>query len=612
MKKLNTYLLALMGVFALTWSACTDSYDYDPAEEIAGAQVYFSTAMPSQVNLAKNATSFDVTVSRINTTEALTVNLTATDKSGLFTIPTTANFAAGAETIKLSIGYDPDKLEYDDFKAITIAIADANLTTPYGTSTYSFKAGIPAPWTSLGNAIFSDAFLFEKTYQVELQQNDLNPTMYRLVDPYSQGLEAEGLSTHGDQSPYLTFQILKAGDMINKVKITTDGLVYFDAYCTGFYNTSNDYNKNVDAHHPSDFTKFQAESFWMYSTVKAYTKEGKPAIVQLAPYYYMDGLGGWDYSQEDGVIRIAFPGIVLTDYTAEVAYIGRYTDVSNKNYAIAKVTLGEDVESAKVALVSGEDIEATTKGIIDGSIKSEELTENSTITFPCDEGGVYSFVVVTYGGGEAQENASATFNFSTGGSPFDDLLQGTSIDDYVGNWLIPAATSSASGNLAASVKKIDNQTLVVKGLLGEDGYDDTFYLDYDKETGWIILAPQDVEPYDGYDAVLALINSSAGKLTTKEYFVGGLTKDGKLTFLNAESNTLEWDSFGYCAITDKGASLYSPYCKLIWSPVKKQSAEMNTKLLKGFSMQPLQMNKKTFSTAKNIKVAQTMDGVMVK
>lgn len=39
---------------------------------------------------------------------------------------------------------------------------------------------------------------------------------------------------------------------------------------------------------------------------------------------------------------------------------------------------------------------------------------------------------------------------------------------------------------------------------------------------------------------------------------------------------------------------------------------MNTNLLKGFSMQPLQMNKKTFSTAKNIKVAQTMDGVMVK
>ena len=96
------------------------------------------------------------------------------------------------------------------------------------------------------------------------------------------------------------------------------------------------------------------------------------------------------------------------------------------------------------------------------------------------------------------------------------MLQGTSIDDYVGNWLVPAATSSASGNLAASVKKADNQTLVVKGLLGEEGYDDTFYLDYDKETGWIILAPQDVEPYDGYDAVLALINSSAGKLTTKD------------------------------------------------------------------------------------------------
>lgn len=64
-------------------------------------------------------------------------------------------------------------------------------------------------------------------------------------------------------------------------------------------------------------------------------------------------------------------------------------------------------------MVSGEDIEAAAKGIIDGSIKSEELTENGTITFPCDEGGVYSFVVVTYGSGEAQENAAVTFNFST-------------------------------------------------------------------------------------------------------------------------------------------------------------------------------------------------------
>ena len=53
----------------------------------------------------------------------------------------------------------------------------------------------------------------------------------------------------------------------------------------------------------------------------------------------MDGLGGWDHSQEDGVVRIAFPGIVLTDYTAEVAYLGRYTDVSKRIMPLLKLRL---------------------------------------------------------------------------------------------------------------------------------------------------------------------------------------------------------------------------------------------------------------------------------
>lgn len=571
MKKINVYIFALISVIALMVTACTEEVEYKAAGKPDNAQIYFSNTLKSNVELSKDATSFTVELRRIDTKEAVKVNLKSTDESGLFTIPTSVDFEAGSEIGKINIGYDPETLEYDDFKVIALSIDDQ--TTPYGTAKYEFKAGIPAPWTSLGMATFRDEFWFSDDYQVELQQHMLEPNRYRLVDPYSQGIENEGFAENGEatgnQAPFVEFVILPAGSAVNGVQTTIDGLVFYDGFSTGIKHPK--YGVEVEVMHPFNFQGFETEDTWVHNIVTQYTEAGKPGVVQFAPMLYMDGLGGLDYTQEDGVITIVFPGFVMADYTTEIEYGGRFIDAKENAFAIVKVTLGEDIESAKVALVPGEDLEAAVEGIIDGSMESVEISASGNVNLPCNENGTYSAVVVSYAGDKVQKNAAVTFDFYMAGGPYDQLLKGIQIDHYVGEWLVPAEDSKQSGELLAVVTKADDKTLLVNGLSGQEEYDDTMVLNYDKETGWLTLVPQQVESYQGFETKVVPVNIEEGYFDEQESFVGGLTEEGTLLFLNSKENTEKWNAIAYICETKEGPAVLSPFSHLTWTPYSESS-----------------------------------------
>lgn len=446
MNKIKNILSAmLLLALPLAFTACGDDVEYSPADKPVNAQVYFPTTNGATVDLSKDKTSFDVTLMRAKTDEAITVPITATGDGSFFTIPTSVSFAQGVDKAVLSISYNPESLEYDAYSEIKLTIGDESATTPYGMAQYVFKAGIPAPWTSLGKATFSDAFLFANKYSVELQRNDLNPSLYRLVDPYSEGLTKEGFTSNGDQSPYVEFTLLKPGDKIGDVTITMEDLVYFPYYCTGFFNTSNDYNTNVDAHHPSDFTNLNSEAAWTFNRVLQYQADGTPAGVQLAPYYYMNGHGGWNNTQADGIITIIFPGASLKDYTINVEYKGRFTNVGGDNYAVADIQLGADVENAKVVMVEGNDIQAAINGILDGSLEGIEISQSGSVNIPSTANGLCSIVAVGYGEGESQEVAYTSFEFSAGTDRWMSL-----------------GTALYTEDLMTTLYKVDNPTYEVE------------------------------------------------------------------------------------------------------------------------------------------------------
>ena len=97
-------------------------------------------------------------------------------KSGEFRIPFEANSDNGNYTL-VALGYVDDKLENT-----------AYVNFSYYGSSYDPNEG----WTSLGYVDYTDGYICVffttglNTYQVEIQENDEYPGVYRLVDPYNQ------------------------------------------------------------------------------------------------------------------------------------------------------------------------------------------------------------------------------------------------------------------------------------------------------------------------------------------------------------------------------------------------------------------------------------------
>jgi hypothetical protein len=482
--------LLMFSLIVASFSSCTEEVEYTPAEQLTGAQVFFPSNIKAKYELLQSEQSFSIEVWRINKADALTANISATVESNAFTIPSSVSFSAGSDATTLTIGYDPSKLDYDAFHNITLNIGDESITTPYGNSTVTFTAGIPAPWESLGMATFMDSWMFEYPYEVEIQHHMLEPNRYRLVDPYTEGLTEEGYIPNynkGMQCDYLEFTIIPAGSTYRNVAITRNDLVGYNDFNTGYFYTT--YSAEVLCLHPGRFTANTTEASFSYNRVLQFSASGEPEYVQLAPYYYMMGVGGWNYSQQDGVITILFPGVILADYSVEVTYEGHFANTSDEHYAVANVTLGPDAESAKVAIIKGQPSNAAVNGIIDGSIESTEIKASGEVRFEVTESGSYTILAITFADNEAKELDYATFDFAIGtADPVD-------IDSYVGNFIL-TGPSQFSGenpaNMNVSIEKgtADN-TLIIKGVTFAKEIKAT----YDPATTAIAIAPQYLADY---------------------------------------------------------------------------------------------------------------------
>ena len=79
--------IALMAVMGFT--ACSsDKDDYEWAT-VTGNQVYFSNTLPTKYDISNKENTIKVPINRVKTDEAITVNLTHTDATGFFNVPST-------------------------------------------------------------------------------------------------------------------------------------------------------------------------------------------------------------------------------------------------------------------------------------------------------------------------------------------------------------------------------------------------------------------------------------------------------------------------------------------------------------------------------------------
>lgn len=104
--------------------------------------------------------------------------------------------------------------------------------------------------------------------------------------------------------------------------------------------------------------------------------------------------------------------------------------------------------------------------------------------------------------------------------------------------------------------------LTVKGALPYAGYDDTFLLQYDPVSGYVILPPQEVAPLTATEGVSTLVvpcNMDEGALSVEETITGKLDEYGGLSFYNTYGNEGNWNTFAYVLNSNSGVQLVSYY-----------------------------------------------------
>ena len=416
MKYINKiYTLALMAALAFGFSACTESEDYTPAQKVAGMEVYFNGVNSvTTKNLSSKENSFSIPVSRVKTADAANVAVTVQIPEGskISCSAPSVSFAAGAKDGSLNFSYNPEEMEFDHFDTIKVAIKDVDATSPYGVSEFTLIAGIPAPWVSVGQGKLVEDYFWGFEVKMDIYQNQVEPSLYRIENVF--------VPDGANASPWLYFKVLKKGDVVLEQTVPEDDMVYFYGdgshyeFNTGYLNTT--YNANVCLVFPGVFNSLSDPSNWMQNKVLAYQEDGTVGAIQLAPEYYMFGIGGWGGSESDGDIIITFPGFEMSDYSAEIDVVGRLIDTKENGQAVVNVTLGEDVASAKAAMAAGKDPMVAYEMIQNGDESVQEITESSELRFPYDESGDYTVVVVTYDEeGNEQGSFSALVKIPEGG-----------------------------------------------------------------------------------------------------------------------------------------------------------------------------------------------------
>lgn len=425
MKIINKFLYSasVLSLSLLVMTSCHDEVEYVPASPEGGAQVYFPSNESTQYNLSADGSSFSIVVSRANDAEAVTVPITVTPmpnntSNDAFTFPTQVSFSAGEKTATIVVNYVIDLLEYEDAQQFQVTLDEASATA-YGASSIVITAVYPQPWTSLGQGIYADEGWWlddnNPAAYVTFYQNDLDPNLFRVSNPYNWLSETEGT--------YFEFRILQEGEEIREQTVNRPGLVTYDLFLIDW---SPDYDSYVYLAWPGDFTNLQDQSNWVYNYVVDWQENGLPGEIHLSPMYYLADYGGaYNYSTSEFITMI-FPGYESLDTSVEVTYSGMLHKPDDTYEVVCYVDLGQDATSAKVTIINGSSVPTEVINMIDdGTFESTTITQSQQLNFSFAEDnpeGPYTIVAVVYLDDEVRGYDYANFTYTPGGKESYSLV----------------------------------------------------------------------------------------------------------------------------------------------------------------------------------------------
>lgn len=532
MKKIRNIFNILLALAAVVFTqACGDDVEYTPAGQLSNAQVYFPSTNSASIRLTKADSSFEIPIMRIKTGEALTVAVTATGGEGLYNIPTSVDFGQDDTKASLNISFDPETLEYDAFTTITLKLSDETLETPYGMNEYTFTVGIPAPWTSLGKCTFVEDFVSNffgvsnTPYAVEIQENDLQPGYFRLVNPFG---EAYPYNEPGDWDD--------SQDWYFEIHAENPDAVYINVQNTGMnWGYGNFYMGSMAGYYLAQGATMEEVQ------AQGYTGIYKDGVISFPTGVLLCGMaeyndGGLYPANNNGAFRVAMPGVVLADYKLGIAYGGKYTSSKGEDAGVlAQLTeVGADLENVRLAVVEGTDVELAIANIKNGTIEYVEVSpEVGTTMIPFSSSpatGPYTLVAVAYADNEVKATASAAFNYTAG--PAETWTQiGTG--DYVYTQFFTAEDGGPYTDEGLALFQSNDDPTRYK--IEHWGNDVNFIFNYDETTGEVMVTDQEVgyvHPNYGSVFVDDLVDYTGGTNYGYSYFEDGVFHFAVVYYVN--------------------------------------------------------------------------------
>jgi len=203
----------------LAMIACTEGYQYTPAESEATTKTYVSADMTAPRNLDVDGSDILVPFVRNNTDGDLSVNVYLDDPSGLFSLASqTITFASGEATANAVVSYSYDDLGANDVYSFSVGVSSSENLSEYRPA--AFPVSCKKAWQKLGTCQFYDDWWIGGPFEKELIKAPDGSETYRLLNPWDEQSVIDGGLDFVSELPYLEFFVDEEGtitydDMLN-------------------------------------------------------------------------------------------------------------------------------------------------------------------------------------------------------------------------------------------------------------------------------------------------------------------------------------------------------------------------------------------------------------
>lgn len=279
--KAKKYFAILLGcVLTLGVVSCVEKApEYVPGEQDpSGATVAPDITVQTSLNL--NGTPVEVPFTRNSTGDALSVSVSLTDNSGIFSLESnTVSFASGQNVAYAYVNYDYDKLDATGTYNFEVTMTDESKASQYKPVTISFSC--VKAWKDLGVGEFFDqlALMSSDSYGIAkctILQSPDGSLRYRIMNPYADQAQRAAAwdadCAKATPSEYIEFWVKDEATM---------SVTWNSYWLTGLWYQGN----------PGDDIKAYLPSVRGASDANCCFIEEK--LVHFTPYYYIDGLGGF-------------------------------------------------------------------------------------------------------------------------------------------------------------------------------------------------------------------------------------------------------------------------------------------------------------------------------